>query len=185
MPKNKQERLEGGSVAMGFLLRTDEALFTLEKFLCVVLGVSMFGATFIETLLRYGFGTTLLVGISDLIKWGFVWFAVMGCAALVKRNAHINVDVFVQRFPEQLRRYLRILSDALLLVFFACAIKSGYVFAFSQWTIAATAVDVPKTFLYLSIPVGMSLMFYHITVQMIRAVRTPQKDGINLMEAGR
>lgn len=70
MPNGEPDRLEGGSTAMRILVRADEALFILEKFLCVVLGASMFGATLIETILRYGFGLTLLVGISDLIKWG-------------------------------------------------------------------------------------------------------------------
>ena len=109
-----------------------------------------------------------------------MWFAVIGCAALVKRKAHISVDVFTQRFPERVQRYLLIATDGLLLVFLICTIKSGYAFAFSQWTIAATAVDIPKTFLYVSIPVGMTLMLYHIALQMIQTIRNASKGGITL-----
>jgi TRAP-type C4-dicarboxylate transport system permease small subunit len=162
----------GGSVVLKLLEGTDEALFTMEKFLCVVIGASMFGATFLEVVLRYGFDATLLVGISDLIKWGFVWFSAMGCAALTKRRAHISVDVFIQRFSTRAQRILLIATDGLLLGFFACVIKGGFEFAFSQWTIAATALDVPKTYLYVAIPVSMSLMLYHTAVQMVHAIRS-------------
>lgn len=175
MPNAEPARLESGSAAMRILVGADETLFILEKVLCVALGASMVGATFIEAVLRYGFGLTLLVGISDLIKWGFVWFAAIGCAALVKRRAHISVDVFTQRFPERIQRSLRFATDGLLLVFLICTIKSGYAFAFSQWTIASTAVDIPKTFLYVSIPVGMSFMLYHVALQMIQTIRTRRK----------
>ncbi|HEY8464661.1 MAG TPA: TRAP transporter small permease subunit, partial [Bacillota bacterium] len=111
---------------------------------------------------------TLLVGISELINWGFVWLVLIGCAALAKTQGHMSINLFLNKFPAKLRKVVIIVTNIVLILYFAKVISTGVEFAIQQWSIKTTAANIPKTWLFLSVPVGMTLMLIHIGVQTVR-----------------
>jgi len=160
-----------GSVLLKKLFTIDNFLYFLENLFCVILGVFMVSAVFIEVVIRRAFSLTLLVGISEIINWVFVWFVVFSCAALVKLKGHIAIDYFVQKLiPQKLHHILVILINAIIMIFLIYVIISGLTFSLGQLRILATAANIPKTYVYLSIPVGMTFMFFHIMVQTVEKI---------------
>jgi TRAP-type C4-dicarboxylate transport system permease small subunit len=87
---------------------------------------------------------------------------------MVGRDKHIAVEYFVKKlFPTNIQDWIYLVTQSMVLIFLFSVIISGFPFAVGQWHMRATSTDIPKTFVYLSIPVSMSFMVFHILFQMI------------------
>lgn len=144
----------------------DRGLFRLESGFCVLACAFMVAVVASEVFCRYCLGSTLMVGIDEIAKWSFVWLATMACSAQLHRRGHVAVEYFVDTFfPPGLRKAVFLATQVLLMVFFVVVIVTGFPFAFSQWHMRATSANLPKTFVYLALPVAMSCMFIHAVTQ--------------------
>ena len=89
----------------------------------------------------------------------------------LKLKGHITIDYFVQKLiPQKLHHLLTILINVIIMIFLIYVITSGYTYSLGQMIIAATAANIPKTYVYLSIPVGMTFVFFHIMVQTVEKI---------------
>lgn len=157
--------------------KLDALVFTIEKIFCFVMCSLMLSIVSLEVFWRYCLGTTLMVGIQEIAKWSFVWLATMACAAMVRRQQHIAVEYFVKKFfNRSVQDGIYIVTHLLVMFFLVSVMVTGFPFAIDQWQMRATSTDIPKTFVYLSIPVSMSFMFYHMVVQLISKVRSMRSE---------
>ena len=155
------------------MLKIKDILFSIERFAIIVMFSLMVSVVSLEIFYRYCIGTTLMVGIQEIAKWSFVWLATMSCAAAVGREKHIAVEYFVKRFfSTRVQNYIYIITQVLVLFFLFSVVVSGFPFAVDQWHMRATSTDIPKTFVYLSIPVSMSFMIFHTLIQLILRIRS-------------
>ena len=164
------------STFISIISKINDFLFRLEKGLCTTILVFIIGMTFVEIIMRYIFDTTLMVGVSEITNWCFVWLVAVGCAALVKKKGHISVAYFMDTFfSDNTKKLVFIIINLILALFFLLIIKSGLIFSIGQWYISATSANIPKTFVYIAIPVSMMLMFYHVIAQIILTVDSFKK----------
>lgn len=155
----------------------DILIFTIEKIFCFVMCSLMLSIVCLEVFWRYCLGTTLMVGIQEIAKWSFVWLTTIGCAAMVSRQDHIAVEYFMKRFfNRSVQDKIYIITHLLVMFFLISVVVTGFRFAIGQWQMRATSTDIPKTFVYLSIPVSMSFMFYHMFVQLISKARSMRSE---------
>ena len=148
-------------------------VFSVEKIFCFVMCSLMLCIVSLEVFWRYCLGTTLMVGIQEIAKWSFVWLATMACAAVLGREKHIAVEYFVKRFfPTSVQNWIYIITQVVVLFFLISIVVTGFPFAIDQWQMRATSTDIPKTFVYLSIPVSMSFMIFHMLTQLISKIRS-------------
>ena len=148
-------------------------VFSVEKIFCFVMCSLMLCIVSLEVFWRYCLGTTLMVGIQEIAKWSFVWLATMACAAVLGREKHIAVEYFVKKFfPVAVQNWIYIITQVVVLFFLISVVVTGFPFAIDQWHMRATSTDIPKTFVYLSIPVSMSFMIFHILTQLISRIRS-------------
>ncbi len=153
--------------------KLDRLLFRIDRFIGVSACILMLTVVSLEVFLRYCFGRTLMVGIQEIATWLFVWMAAMGCAALVHRKGHIAVGYFLEKFcPPRTQTMVEIATNFILMFFFISIIVTGFPFAADQWSMRATAADIPKTFTYLSIPTCMVLMLLHTVAATWNAFRS-------------
>jgi TRAP-type C4-dicarboxylate transport system permease small subunit len=155
----------------------DTLIFTVEKIFCVAMCSLMLSIVSLEVFWRYCVGTTLMVGIQEIAKWSFVWLATIACAAMVSRQDHIAVEYFIKKFfNRNAQDAIYIITHLLLMLFLISVVVTGFRFAIGQWEMRATSTDIPKTFVYLSIPISMSFMFYHMLVQLITKTRSMRSE---------
>jgi TRAP-type C4-dicarboxylate transport system permease small subunit len=153
--------------------KIDDILFSIEKITILVMCSLMVSIVSLEVFCRYCIGTTLMVGIQEIAKWAFVWLATIACAAVLAREKHIAVEYFVKRFfPTPVQNWIYIITQVFVLFFLISVVVSGFPFAIDQWHMRATSTDIPKTFVYLSIPVSMSFMVFHTLIQLISRIRS-------------
>lgn len=153
------------------LQRIDDTIFKFEKTFCIVITALMVLSTFAEVICRYLFNTTLLVGIAELINWSFVWLVFIGMAAVRKKKGHIGISFFVDKTPEIFRRIISIGINILLMGFVIGTIVAGFKFAAGQKVILTTSANIPKTYLYAAIPIGMIFLFLHVCIDTINLLR--------------
>lgn len=153
--------------------RIDHILFSVEKISILVTCSLMVSIVSLEVFCRYCIGTTLMVGIQEIAKWTFVWLATMACAAVLGREKHIAVEYFVKRFfSATVQNWIYTITQLFVLFFLISVVVTGFPFAIDQWQMRATSTDIPKTFVYLSIPVSMSFMIFHVLIQLISRIRS-------------
>ncbi|WP_366922305.1 TRAP transporter small permease [Metallumcola ferriviriculae] len=155
----------------------DKILSRIEEFLvAIALGVAT-AITFIETVLRYVFETSLgssyEVTIYLLIFVGFI-----GASIGVRDKVHIGVDILVEKFPYGVQKVVS--TTTLLISAFFCLIVAylgvkqvGVIAAFGQVT---PEMEIPLTIPISIIPIGFSLMTLRFLQEAVKVIKTPTEE---------
>lgn len=107
-----------------------------ETAIAVLLGL-MTLVTFINVVLRYGFGTGLIWGL-ELVTFMFAWIVLLGISYAVKVTAHLGVDAVINVLRPTPRKVMGLLS-ALLCVIYAFLLLKG------AWDYWANFANLPQT----------------------------------------
>jgi len=155
---------------LGVTSAIDSIFFKIEKIVLMVLVIAMTASAFIEVILRYVFSSTLLVGISELINWAFVWIVFIGIASVYKMGNHIGITFFAEKIPVKLNRFVQIALNLIFLVLIIQVISIGFKFSIQQKAILTTAANIPKTYLYISIPIGFICLGVHVVIATVKRI---------------
>lgn len=125
------------------------------------------------------------------VRWGmdmatflFAWTAFFSADAAMRRDKHVSVDFFVERLPENVQYFIKLLNYFIILAFLAFLI--GYGSWLSYYTRFRAFQGIPG-FSYmwatLSVPVGSTLVFITTVLQIRRLMRTRREAGLPKEEA--
>ncbi|MGB3244401.1 MAG: TRAP transporter small permease [Sulfitobacter sp.] len=98
-----------------------------ETAIALILGL-MTIITFINVVLRYGFGTGLIWGL-EAVTFLFAWLVLFGVSYAVKVTAHLGVDAVINLFGAGPRKILAVIAG-LICVIYACFLLKG---AWDYW----------------------------------------------------
>lgn len=107
-----------------------------ETAIAVILGL-MTVITFINVVLRYGFGSSLLWGL-EVVTILFAWLVLFGISYGVKVTAHLGVDAVTNVVSHPVRRVLLFLSCAACLAYALLLMKGA-------WDYYANFANLPQT----------------------------------------
>ncbi len=112
----------------------------------------------------------------------FAWLVFVGAALALKRNEHFALDVVVERLPGSWRRIVQ--GGVLVLVLMFCILLIGYGarLAIGAWNVTTAVLEIPRTWLYASVPFGGGLMLVRTAEAMARwwksrATWTPRQEA--------
>jgi len=136
-----------------------------ERWVAIVMMVTMVACIFAQVVSRYLFGQPL-VWVEELSTYAFIWGAFIGAAAGLKQGRHLKIESFVERLPAGIRRGLRVALDLLIGVFCVLLVVNGFkamfLFEWRQTTIALP-VDLPR-YLFYSTPLILGAASMVLTV---------------------
>jgi len=127
----------------------DRVTLLLLTILLVVVGAQIFA--------RYVLNHSLFWS-EELARYLFIYLVFLGAAIVLRREGHIQVSFFVEKFPPLLRRGVAMLADTLLLAFVGIVLIQSVRLAILVWTVPTAALLIPWTFVYLGILLGMAAM---------------------------
>ena len=107
-----------------------------ETLIALILG-AMTIITFVNVVLRYGFGGGLSWGL-EVTVFLFAWLVLIGASYAVKVTAHLGVDALVNVFPPSVRRLLALIAAAVCLLYAALLLKGA-------WDYWANFANLPQT----------------------------------------
>lgn len=138
------------------------------RWVVIVLMLVMTVAVSAQILFRYVFNIPL--GWSEeMARFAFVWVSFFGASALMRAREHINVTVFLDRFPPRLRAAAILIANvgAVICVYFF--LVGGIALTTNEWAQLAPATEIPMGWVYLVIPVSSGLMGIWVVTQTIEA----------------
>jgi C4-dicarboxylate transporter DctQ subunit len=142
-------------------------------------------ATVAEVVARFLFSSSLGGG-GELTTIFIIWAAMIGAAVAARTGVHIGVDVVVRAMPPAVAKATVLLSLAVSALFTAWVAWLGLeMVRFSVETGQATMeLQWPRWPLFLSVPVGMTLMTYHLIREFFHRLRQPASRAFEEIEVG-
>ena len=138
----------------------DRLLTIVSRWLGSVLSwvmAALVGLAFFQVVLRYLFDTSLFWA-EEVILFLFTWLIFLAAAVNLERGSHFGVDVLVKLLPGRVQILIQVLVQAgmgLILGVFAVV---GFRFALGAWIQESDILRVPKTVVYISLPLTACFM---------------------------
>lgn len=141
------------------------------KLVSSVLILAMAVVMVMNVILRYCFHFSFNWG-DEIIRYMCVYMSFLGIAAGWRyTGTHIGVSIFVERvIPERLRKYFRLVSDIIAILFLCVTAYFGFVLVERIIASGQTspALQVPMFLIYGIVPVSSILGIVHMLIQIFR-----------------
>ena len=95
-----------------------------------------------------------LAWTEELATMLFAWLVFIGAALALKRGEHFALDLFVDLLPALPRRLARLAGIVAVGAFCLLITGYGFVLARDSWTVDTAVLEIPRTWLYASVPCG-------------------------------
>ena len=168
---------EPGNARSPLLLRYINWLSELAGYASAVLILISMLVVCYGVALRYVFGVSTVWQL-ELSTYFLMFAAFVGGAYGLRHGDHVNLSLIVDRLPEKAQLYVKLVASILGFVFIAIVAVIAY-FLWWETTDAGrtsgTAWNVPLTYPYLIVPLGMTLIalqYLVIVVELIQRIRT-------------
>jgi TRAP-type C4-dicarboxylate transport system permease small subunit len=175
-----------GNPRSPLLLRYIDRLSGLAGYVSAVLILASMLIVCYGVFLRYVLGASTVWQL-ELSTYFLMFAAFVGGAYGLKHGDHVNLSLIVDRLPEKVRLYVQLLASVLGFVFIAIVASIAYVLWWETTEAgrtSGTAWNVPLTYPYLIVPLGMTLIalqYLVIVVQIVQRIRTgdhpPDESG--------
>jgi len=140
------------------------------KLISSILIMAMAVIMTMNVILRYFFHFSFNWG-DEILRYMCVYMAFLGSAAAFRYGSHVGVTIFVEKcLPEGVRKYFRLLSDIVTIIFLVVITYYGFVLvgrimASGQ---SSAALRVPMYMIYGIIPVSSIIAIIHMLMQIFR-----------------
>jgi TRAP-type C4-dicarboxylate transport system permease small subunit len=108
----------------------------------------------------------------EIARYAYVWLAFIGTAYVVTTKEHIQVNFFISKLPRKAQRVIVILEYVLMILSVIYILPSAFHHSVEQWKNLSPAMELPTFFLYISFPIGMTLVVIRLLQTLISDVRS-------------
>jgi len=152
----------------GALATARRAIERLVRWIVILLMGVMTVLVSIQIVSRYVFNFPL--GWSEeMARFSFVWVSFLGASALMQVREHINVTVFLDRFPRRVQAVAVFIANVCGLICIYFFLIGGIALTTNEWRQLAPATETPMGWVYLVIPVSAGLMAVWMILQTIES----------------
>ena len=150
-----------------------------EEYIMVVLLALIASVMMLQIIMRYVFNASLSWP-EEFTRYCFIWSTFLGVSYCIKRGISLKVDVLFHYLPKSITKYLNILVDLIVIIFFFyLAINSVNVvkdiFASGQ---ISPAMGIPMHYIYLSGLIGFSLSAIRGIQRLILTITTIKEEKL-------
>ena len=115
-------------------------------------------------------------------EYALLWFPFLAAAWLLREGGHINIDTVFSRLPKKTRRHVEIIND--ILGFLVCFIIFLFgtlhtIDLFQRGVMEVKGITVPKSPVFLIIPLGGLALSIQFGRQFIAKIRSKSGHGEN------
>jgi len=139
---------------------------------------------FINVVVRYGFDGSL-TWASELTTYLFLWSAFFGAAYCFKIDAHISINLFLEKVSSKTAKFLMIISHIITLIFLSAIAYYGYEYILLVQEMEEVSIDleVPMWIVYLVIPVSFGFGAFRVFEKLLYIIKTPADQILQKSEA--
>jgi TRAP-type C4-dicarboxylate transport system permease small subunit len=140
------------------------------EWVCMVLMVVLSVDLFLGVFSRYVLAMTF-TWYDEIARGCFVWLTLLGAAVGVKRHAHFRLHLVVDRLPQRLQKAVPVLLPLVIMAFAAVLIQQGLVFLELGRIQQTPVMGLPKTWIYVAVPISGALMILYSLAPLWRTIR--------------
>ena len=139
---------------------------------------------FYNVIARYVFNHSL-TWASELTTYLFIWSTFFGAAYCFKQDAHISINVLLEKIKPSTAKALMIISHIVTLIFLIAVAYFGYEYLLLVIELEEMSIDleVPMWIPYLVIPVSFAFASFRVTQKIVEIIKTPADKVIQRSEA--
>ncbi len=130
----------------------------------------------LEVISRYIFNFSISF-VNSGSRFLLVWFFILGAGPALRYGAHVGFELLVGALPPRRRRTVVLVAQFLALAFFAEMVWAGYYSLGPAWRQTEPGLEVSLLWAFLSIPVGFTLLIYHMAVLIAVELARAPADG--------
>jgi TRAP-type C4-dicarboxylate transport system permease small subunit len=112
----------------------------------------------------------------ELARYAGLTVIFMGVPALLARDEHVKVDMFLNMMRPRARHFVSVTNDLLMVVFGAMFLVAGWQFMQRAARFATPALRMPNLIFYLPAIIGMTLMLLVAIDRAVAALTAGAKD---------
>ena len=131
-------------------------------FLQKVAGLLMFAMTIVvlTQLVSRNFLKVPVIWTEDVAKLLLVWMTFIGSPVVLHKGEHLMVDLIYAQASPKGKKYIRLLSCVVVVIFCVIAVKIGIDVCTNKVILRSStaAAKIPRVFIYGALPVGALLM---------------------------
>jgi len=142
--------------------------------LALILGV-MTILVFASVVLRYVMNSPVTWS-EELASLLFAWITFVGAFVGFRSRSHIAIDTLVVFLPRTARRAIGRMADVVVLCVLGLFVWQGVRLCVTTWGLEFPAMEISRGYLYLSLPLGASLMIVAVVEHWRDARRPPGED---------
>ncbi|MBP1778898.1 MAG: Tripartite ATP-independent periplasmic transporter, DctQ component [candidate division NC10 bacterium] len=147
---------------------------TVNGVLALVLG-AMTVLVFASVVLRYVLNSPVTWS-EELASLLFAWITFVGAYVGCRSRSHIAIDTLAVFVPLPVRRAIGHVVDVVVLCVLGLFVWQGVQLCITTWGLEFPALEISRGYLYLSLPLGASLMIVAVVEHWRDARRTPGSD---------
>lgn len=141
----------------------------------------VWGIVCVDVIMRYVFNNPIAWAVEGT-EYGLVLMAFLAAAWLQREKGHTNIDIVVVSLTPRTQRYLNIVTHILgaiicLIIFFYSATATWD--QFQRGVLLAKAVEIPKAYLFVVIPIGTFLLSVQFLREAYEHFRSGESDLMN------
>jgi len=139
---------------------------------------------FINVVARYVFNSSL-TWAAELTIYLFIWSAFFGAAYCFKKDAHISVDILLEKVPPGVAKALMLFSHTVTLVFLLAVAWYGYQYLLLEVELDERSVDleIPMWIPYSVVPIAFAFAAFRVGEKIVEILRTPADKVVRKSEA--
>ncbi|PID24071.1 TRAP transporter small permease [Sporosarcina sp. P7] len=155
---------------MRFIKGLSDTVYTLEKFLVVLLLPALLLSLFSDVVFRYIFNSPLLWA-QETALFTFIFASFIGASMSVKVREAVAVTILVDRVNESLRNVLIIIGMIISLIFTVAIFYLSVKWILNPNILLQRSVttQIPMIIPYLSIPISLLFMIVHFVYLLIES----------------
>lgn len=124
----------------------------------------------LEVFFRYVLNNPI-AELFELSVYTFVWAIYLGAALAKRYDQHIRFDILYIKLPKRARLFVDIFFDTLTSIVLLIVLIPSIQYTIMNYTIKASALRIPWTYLLLCFPISVCLILMHNSVAIVFNIR--------------
>ena len=108
----------------------------------------------------------------EIVTYSLIWMTYTASIAVTAKGEHLTVDLFLNRYNDKTRRVMRILIDAMIVIFCGMLMVFGFMLVGNKIIVngRTPALQISRVWVYLSVPIAMTFNTVYTLYDLIVAI---------------
>lgn len=164
---------------MKIINKLSDVVYSIEKLVAIILATVLIIALAGGVLFRYAFKSPLFWS-DELAIFCLIWITFIGGSMGLKQKASPSITIVTDLVSGKVKKILMILSNIILLVFvgYVLYLAINWISMPNILVQTSTAMNMPKIYFYLSVPVSFVFMVIHVFNATVQSFTDVKEEGV-------